>query len=186
MAWLLPCIQSHSLSLDDLNNLWSFFRHHMWFLWWSRTVKQKSRYLGWGGGTERVIDSLCRALYIGSSSSSDGSTFLLRSLVPIGFPGGAGGKEPTCQCRRHKRCGLDPWVRKIPWRRAWKPTPVLPGESHGPRSQAGYSLWGRKESDMIIKWLSMHACTQHRATREAHWEGRWSQRGEGRAKRNRI
>jgi len=33
------------------------------------------------------------------------------------------------------RCGLDPWVRKIPWRRAWQPTPVfLPGECHGQRS----------------------------------------------------
>ena len=32
-------------------------------------------------------------------------------------------------------------VRKIPWRRAWQPTPVvLPGESHGQRSLAGYSL----------------------------------------------
>ena len=29
-----------------------------------------------------------------------------------------------------KRCGFDPWVRKIPWRREWQPTPVfLPGES---------------------------------------------------------
>jgi len=33
--------------------------------------------------------------------------------------------------------GFDPWVRKIPWRRAWQPTPVfLPGESHGQRSLA--------------------------------------------------
>ena len=36
-----------------------------------------------------------------------------------GFPGGSSGKEPTCQCRRYKRHGLDPWVRRIPWRRAW-------------------------------------------------------------------
>ena len=37
-------------------------------------------------------------------------------------------------------------VGKIPWRRKWQPTPVfLPGESHGQRSLAGYSLWGRKE-----------------------------------------
>ena len=35
-----------------------------------------------------------------------------------GFPGGASGKEHTCQCRRHKRHGLDPWGGKIPWRRA--------------------------------------------------------------------
>ena len=55
------------------------------------------------------------------------------------FPGGASGKEPTCQCRRHKRHGFDPWVGKIPWRRAWQPTLVLPGESHGQRSLAGYS-----------------------------------------------
>ena len=33
------------------------------------------------------------------------------------FPGGATGKEPACQCRQHKRCGLNPWIRKIPWRR---------------------------------------------------------------------
>ena len=39
-------------------------------------------------------------------------------------------------------------VGRIPWRRAWQPTPVvLPGESHGQRSLVGYSLWGHKESD---------------------------------------
>ena len=31
--------------------------------------------------------------------------------------GVASGKESACQCRRHKRCGFDPWVWKIPWRR---------------------------------------------------------------------
>ena len=61
--------------------------------------------------------------------------------------GGTSGKELTCQCRRHKRCGFDPWVRKIPWRRAWQPTPVLPGESYGQRSLAGYSPQSRKELD---------------------------------------
>ena len=44
------------------------------------------------------------------------------------------------------RDGFDPWVRKIPWRRAWQPTPVfLPGESHGQRSLVGYSPWDHKE-----------------------------------------
>ena len=47
-----------------------------------------------------------------------------------GFPGGVSGKEPACQCRRRKRHRFDSWVRKIPWRRMWQPTPVfLPGES---------------------------------------------------------
>ena len=36
---------------------------------------------------------------------------------------------------------FDPWVRKIPWRREWQPTPVfLPGKSHRQRSLAGNSL----------------------------------------------
>ena len=42
-----------------------------------------------------------------------------------------------------------PWVRNIPWKRKWQPTPVfLPGKSHGWRSLAGYSPWGLKELDM--------------------------------------
>ena len=46
-------------------------------------------------------------------------------------------------------CRVDPWAGNIPWRREWQPTPVfLPGEFHGQRSLAGYSLWGHKESDI--------------------------------------
>ena len=48
--------------------------------------------------------------------------------------------------RRH---GFSPGIGKIPWRRAWQPTPVfLPGESLGQRSLVGYSPFGRKQSDM--------------------------------------
>ena len=66
-----------------------------------------------------------------------------------GFPHGTGGKEPACQCKRCKRHGFDPWVRKIPCRRAWQPTPVfLAGESHEQRSLVGYSPQGHKESVM--------------------------------------
>ena len=44
---------------------------------------------------------------------------------------------------------LDPWVRKIPWRRKWQPaSEFLPAESHGQRSLAGYSPQGGKEVDM--------------------------------------
>ena len=63
----------------------------------------------------------------------------------LGFSGGASDKELTCQCRRHKTCGFNPWVGKIPWRRAWQPTSVfLPGDTHGLRSLVGYSPWGCK------------------------------------------
>jgi len=72
----------------------------------------------------------------------------------VGFPGGSVARNPPAlqepqwvgsHCRKH---GFSPWVRKIPWRRAWQPTPVfLPGESHGQRSLEDYSPWGCKESD---------------------------------------
>ena len=44
---------------------------------------------------------------------------------------------------------FDPWIGKIPSRRAWQPTPVfLPRESPWTERPAGYSPWGCKESDM--------------------------------------
>ena len=62
----------------------------------------------------------------------------------LGFLGGSESKI-CLQCRRP---GFDPWVRKIPWRTEWQPTPIfLPGEFHGQRNLVGYRLWGRKESD---------------------------------------
>ena len=52
--------------------------------------------------------------------------------VPDGLLWWLSDKESTCQCRR---CRLDPWVRKISWRRKWQPTPaLLPGKFHGQRS----------------------------------------------------
>ena len=42
------------------------------------------------------------------------------------FPGGHSDKESTHRCKRHKRRGLDPWVKKI-WRRKWQPTLVFLG-----------------------------------------------------------
>ena len=76
----------------------------------------------------------------------------------LDFPGGTSGKEPASQCRRQKRCGFDPWVGKIPWRRAWQPNPVfLTGKSHGQRSLVGYNPEGFKESDMTE--ATDHACT---------------------------
>ena len=51
---------------------------------------------------------------------------------------------PLCpQCGRP---GFDPWVRKIPWRRKWQPTPILlPRKFNGWRSLVGYSPWSLKE-----------------------------------------
>ena len=67
-----------------------------------------------------------------------------------GFPGGYSDKESSCQFRRHKRRKFNLWVGKIPWK------------SRGPRSLAGYSPWGRKESEMT-ECLSVHTHTHTRA-----------------------
>ena len=54
-----------------------------------------------------------------------------------GFTGGSNHERIHLQYRRPR---FNPWVRKIPWRKEWLPTPVfMPGESHGQRSLVGYS-----------------------------------------------
>ena len=83
------------------------------------------------------------------------------ACASVGFPNGTSGKESTWKCRRHKIPGFDPWVRKIPWNRAWKSTPgFLPGKSHVQRRLAGYSPWGCKETDMteqLSRQAQVHA-----------------------------
>ena len=78
----------------------------------------------------------------------DGSPSKITNCHPSkGFPGGASGKQPTCQCRRCKRLGFDPWVRKIFWKRKWQLTPAfVPGKAHGQSSLARCSPQGCKES----------------------------------------
>ena len=71
-----------------------------------------------------------------------------------GFSGGSAVKN-TCQCRR---CGFDPWIRKIPWKRTWQSIPVfLPGKSYGQRSLADFTVRGaltlRTEETKILKGL---------------------------------
>ena len=65
-------------------------------------------------------------------------------------------KESACQCRSSRRCGFDPWVGNIPWRKPWQPTPVfLLRKFHGQRSLVDYSPWGCKDLDMTEQ-LSTH------------------------------
>ena len=68
---------------------------------------------------------------------------------------------------RRSAPGLNPWVRKIPWRREWQPIPILlPGEFHGQRSLAGYRgslAWDHKESDATERLLNMPANLENSA-----------------------
>ena len=83
-----------------------------------------SKLTGWSfSAVGRAHEHHLRPAWLGSSSGHPG------------LPWGHRGKEPACQCRW---LGFSPCVGKIPWRRAWQPTPVLlPGEYHGQRSLAG-------------------------------------------------
>ena len=63
-----------------------------------------------GGGVLETEDSMCKGPEVAES--------VMLSLLG------------EMNCRRLKSCGFHTWVRKIPWRRTWQPTPVyLPGES---------------------------------------------------------
>ena len=72
----------------------------------------------------------------------------------MSFPGGTNGKEPGYQCRRHKRCKFDPSVKKIPWRRAWQPTPYSCLEN--PMDREAWQATACAQSWTQLKWFSMH------------------------------
>ena len=95
-------------------------------------------------------------------------------ILPHGLPSWLSVKEPTCQCRSH-RCGFNPWVGKIPWRRKEQPTPVpcgsagkesacnagdlglIPGLGRSPGEGKGYPLQysGLENSmDCIVHWVA--------------------------------
>ena len=83
-------------------------------------------------------------------------------ILSLSFPCGASVKNPTANAG-DMRCELDPWVRKIPWRRAWQPTPLLlPGESYGQQSLRA-TAHRVAESSIGLKQLEhMHAfCPYH-------------------------
>ena len=78
-------------------------------------------------------------------------------------------------------CGrpwFNSWVRKIPWRREGQSTLVfLPGKSHGQRRLAGYSPWGRKESDTTERQIPHHhhSITRYKKTKKSNrhfWRAR--------------
>ena len=79
-------------------------------------------------------------------------------------------KEPACQQRKHKSCGFNPWIGKIPWRRARQPTPVfLPGESPWTEEPGGRQHMGSQR--VWHNWLTKHRAQQRvksRLRREKH------------------
>ena len=89
-----------------------------------------------------------------------------------GFPGGTSDKEPACQCRRRKR--------RFPGGGHGNPLQVLlPGESHGQRSLAGYGPWGRKASDTTERPCTSESIMCRPARRPEAGRGRTGRRARG-------
>ena len=92
-------------------------------------------------------------------------------VLKTGFPGGSAVKNPSAR-QETWRHSFNPWIRKIPWRRKWQPTPVtLPRKSHGWRSLAGHSPWGCKELDTTER-LNNKNSTQYRMVLAGGWTQR--------------
>ena len=85
--------------------------------------------------------------------------FMCVSAHIWGFPDGL---VIIClQSKRHRKQGFDYWVRKIPWRRAWQPTPVfLPGEPMDRGTQLA-TVHRDTQSQTRLKRLSKHAHVFH-------------------------
>ena len=109
--------------------------------------------------------------------------FFIVLAFPLIFEGVQKTKESACQCRWYKRCRSNPWVRKIPWRRAWQPTPVfLPGESHGQKSLVGHN-WVTEQQSRAVQITSINSTSSIRIvnhqkiwlasnTEQKHWPGK--------------
>ena len=82
---------------------------------------------------------------------------LLASHVK-GFPGGSSGKGPSYQCRRQRRHRFNPWVGKIPWRRAWQPLLFLVWRIPMNRGAWLATVHGVTKGRAQLKRLSMHSC----------------------------
>ena len=137
-------------------------------LWWTEPIQHSS--VSWVTGSvvgvaARDFGLSCSraqaALYFFSDTGTRGTSGRgFKSWIDPysmgwdGLPGGAAVKEPTRQSRKRKRRKFDPWVRKIPWRRAWQSTPTfLPGESHGAWRAAVHRV---TQCSTRLKRLSTH------------------------------
>ena len=104
-----------------------------------------------------------------------GQIYLLLQVF-LGLPWWLRQQSVCLQCRRP---GFDSSVGKIPWRRKWQSTTaLLPGKSHGWRRLAGYSPWGRKESNTTerlhfhfpgVSWLPTFAFQSPKMKRTFFW-----------------
>ena len=133
------------------------------FLWYSPRFMLSTNLTKWWWHFS-VQDYYHKLRLPGKKTSLELFGFILQT--DFAYWGGASGKEPTCHCKRHMRVwngsfrggsdskesvccgrpGFNPWVRKIPWRKTWQPTPVfLPDGLHS----VGLQKFGQDGSNLV-------------------------------------
>ena len=106
---------------------------------------------------ERAENSGCGHPSVRHASDKGHTELKGKRVASAGFPVVLVGKNLPANAGDIKRCGFDPWVGKIPWRRSGQPTPVfLPGESPWTEDPGRLQSIG-PQSQTNLKQLSMHA-----------------------------
>ena len=150
---------------------------HLQSCWERKEFSRKGNYTETGKNPHTVWLWLCQ-IFICLFSAAVGLTDFVFCLcfkgwlepILLDFPGDSVWRTRPPVQETH-RLGFDPWVRKLPWRRKWHPTPVfLPGKSQGQRSLAGYSPWGHEESD-TTEQLNANSRVQTSPINQKMWAG---------------
>ena len=136
LAWKIPWMEElgrlQAMGSRRVGHDWATSLSLFTFMHWRRKWQPTPVFLpgesqGWGAwwaAVYGVAQSQTRLKRLSSiSCSSSNGTHSGASQVALVVS-----MYPACQCRIHKRCRFSLWVGKIPWRRAWQPTPLfLPG-----------------------------------------------------------
>ena len=152
-GWLIFLI---STSLTDATKTWPIFPHK-----WEQRGKGQYEDLGkpsklWDTDKIDWIPEVASQILKGRTKECiiTPSCHLGKYNMHLGLPRWLSGKEPTCQHRRRKSHGFDPWVGKIPWRRKWELTPVfLPGES---QTEEPDMLQSMGSQEVGHDWMTLH------------------------------
>ena len=132
------CYHFHMIGLEST----STWKKEGWMVSLSKVLQERKTF-------SNLWESL-KNISIVSDPESSPTPQIVLFICPLGdLPWWLRHYRGCLQCSRPR---TDPWVRKIPWRRAWQPTPVfLPGEFHG-QEPGGLQTVGWKRVDMT--WVT--------------------------------
>ena len=167
--------EEFSLGLKNFMKLALFLLHsgtemlqRFWINWLPFCGHRSTTYLPMLGlGRQRSLYSYSSSLYshVGCCSFTKSCPTLcdFMNYSTPGFPilhylpqFASLGSQLVRICLKYKRPGFNPWVGKILWKREWLVTSVfLPGELHGKRSLAGYTVHGVAKESNMTEWLTL-------------------------------